>query len=36
MMDLYMVLTLAVCFGICILFAYWCGKVIRDEGEDRP
>lgn len=35
MMDLYMAVTLAACFGVCFLFALWCGRVIRDEGEEQ-
>ncbi len=32
MMDLYMVATLAVTFGLFLAFASWCERVVDDKG----
>ncbi|MEK8213745.1 MULTISPECIES: hypothetical protein [unclassified Paenibacillus] len=32
MMDMYMVVALAVFFGMFYAFAQWCGHVIDDKG----
>jgi hypothetical protein len=35
MMDVYMVITLTVGFGLLLLFTHWCGTLVDQGGEEQ-